>query len=179
MFIPGLFAFKWKVLQDRTIWGTWLLLAGALSMSAAMGSSGLAKYLSDVIHPIAHGHAWWMILLILMVGTHIIRLGMLSNVAAITMLAPVLPPWRQNRICIRWPSPCWFHGHLAYILPTQITVVVIAIRRPFNASDYAKVGWVSVLIAITYAICVMAPWYAFLGVPVWDPAAPWPFNKAG
>ncbi len=31
-----------------------------------------------------------MVLLILMVGTHVIRLGMLSNVAAITMLAPVL-----------------------------------------------------------------------------------------
>jgi hypothetical protein len=35
------------------------------------------------------------------------------------------------------------------------------------------------LIAIAYAILVMAPWYAFLGMPVWDPAAPWPFSKAG
>ncbi len=35
-----------------------LLLAGALSMSAAMGSTGLAQWLSDIIHPLAHGHAW-------------------------------------------------------------------------------------------------------------------------
>jgi hypothetical protein len=23
----------------------------------------------------------------------------------------------------------------------------------------------------------MAPWYAFLGIPIWDPTAPWPFVK--
>jgi hypothetical protein len=32
-----------------------------------------------------------------------------------------------------------------------------------------------VLIAIAYTIVVMTPWYAFLGLPVWDPTAPWPF----
>jgi di/tricarboxylate transporter len=90
LFMPGVFKFKWKELQDRTIWGTLLLLAGALSLSSAMSTSGLAGWLSDRIHPLAEGHPWWMILLILMVGTHVIRLGMLSNVAAITMLAPIL-----------------------------------------------------------------------------------------
>ncbi len=34
---------------------------------------------------------------------------------------------------------------------------------------------VVVLIAIAYGLIVMAPWYAFLGLPVWDPSAPWPF----
>jgi sodium-dependent dicarboxylate transporter 2/3/5 len=32
------------------------------------------------------------------------------------------------------------------------------------------------LIAIAYGILVMAPWYAFLGMPVWDPNVPWPFH---
>jgi len=36
----------------------------------------------------------------------------------------------------------------------------------------------SVLIGIAYGILVMAPWYAFLGLPVWDPTAPWPFSVA-
>ena len=99
LFIPGIFGFKWKELQDRTIWGTFLLLAGALSMSAAMGSTGLAQWLSDIIHPLAEGHAWWMILLILMLGTHVIRLGMLSNVAETSMV--------KATGCIPWPSPCW------------------------------------------------------------------------
>ena len=30
LFIPGLFPFTWKEVQDRTIWGTFLLLGGAL-----------------------------------------------------------------------------------------------------------------------------------------------------
>jgi di/tricarboxylate transporter len=66
----------------------------------------------------------------------------------------------------------------AYILPTQITAAVIAYSSgTFSMTDYAKVGWISVLIAIAYGLCVMAPWYAFMGVPVWDPGAPWPFDR--
>ncbi|MBI3570356.1 MAG: anion permease [Gammaproteobacteria bacterium] len=179
MFIPGLFSFKWKLLQDRTIWGTWLLLAGALSMAAAMGSSGLAQWLANVIHPIAHGHSWWMILLILMVGTHIIRLGMLSNVAAITMLAPILIALapKLGLHPVAFTMLVSDTDTFAYILPTQITAAVIAYSSgTFSMTDYAKVGWVSVLIAIAYGILIMAPWYAFMGIPVWDPSAPWPFK---
>ena len=179
MFIPGLFGFKWKALQDRTIWGTWLLLAGALSMSAAMGSSGLAQWLSDLIHPIAEGKSWWLILLILMVGTHVIRLGMLSNIAAITMLAPILIALapKLGLHPVAFTMLVSDTDTFAYILPTQITAAVIAYSSgTFSMADYAKVGWVSVLIAIAYGILIMAPWYAFMGIPVWDPAAPWPFK---
>lgn len=180
LFIPGLFGFKWKDLQDRTIWGTFLLLAGALSMSAAMGSTGLALWLSDIIHPMAEGHAWWMILLILMVGTHVIRLGMLSNVAAITMLAPILLALapKLGLHPVAFTMLVSDTDTFAYLLPTQITAAVIAYSSgTFSMADYAKVGWVSVLIAIAYAILIMAPWYAFMGIPVWDPTAPWPFGN--
>lgn len=182
LFIPGLFGFKWKEIQDRTIWGTLLLLAGALSMSEAMSVSGLAQWLSDVIHPIAEGHAWWMVLLILMVGTHIIRLGMLSNIAAITMLAPVLLALapKLGLHPVAFTMLVSDTDTFAYILPTQITAAVIAYSTgTFTTLDYLKVGWVSVIIAIAYGIGVMAPWYAFMGIPVWDPTAPWPFDKAG
>jgi anion transporter len=179
LFLPGLFSFKWKDVQDRTIWGTFLLLAGALSMSQAMGSSGLAQWLSDIIHPLAMGHPWWMILLILMAGTHIIRLGMLSNVAAITMLAPILLALapKLGLHPVAFTMLVSDTDTFAYIIPTQITAAVIAYSSgTFTMADYAKVGWVSVLIAIAYGILVMAPWYAFMGIPVWDAAAPWPFK---
>ncbi len=182
LFIPGLFKFKWKELQDRTIWGTLLLLAGALSLSAAMSASGLAGWLADRIHPLAQGHPWWAILLILMAGTHVIRLGMLSNVAAVTMIAPVLlamaPKLGLNPVAFTMLVADT--DSFAYLLPTQITAAVIAYSSgTFSMTDYVKVGWVSVLIAIAYGICVMAPWYAFLGIPVWDPTAPPPFRAAG
>lgn len=179
LFMPGMFGFKWKELQDRTIWGTFLLLAGALSMSAAMGSTGLAQWLSDIIHPLAVDHPWWMALLILMVGTHVIRLGMLSNVAAITMLAPILLALapKLGLHPVAFTMLVSDTDTFAYILPTQITAAVIAYSSgTFSMADYAKVGWVSVLIAIAYGICIMAPWYAFMGIPIWDPAAPWPFR---
>ena len=179
LFIPGLLGFKWKEVQDRTIWGTLLLLAGALSLSAAMGSTGLAQWLSDVIHPFAEGHPWWMILLILMVGTHVIRLGMLSNVAAITMLAPILIALapKLGLHPVAFTMLVSDTDTFAYILPTQITAAVIAYSSgTFSMADYAKVGWVAVVIAIAYGILVMAPWYAFMGIPVWDPNAPWPFE---
>lgn len=178
LFVPGLLGFKWKEVQDRTIWGTFLLLGGALSMSAAMGASGLAHWLADIIHPIAVGHPWWMILLILMVGTHIIRLGMLSNVAAITLLAPILIALapKLGLHPVAFTMLVADTDTFAYILPTQITAAVIAYSSgTFTTADYAKVGWVSVLIAIAYGILIMAPWYAFMGIPVWDPSAPWPF----
>jgi anion transporter len=182
LFVPGVFKFKWKELQDRTIWGTLLLLAGALSLSDAMSTSGLAKWLADAIHPLAAGHSWWAVLLILMLGTHVIRLGMLSNVAAVTMLAPVLLAMapKLGLHPVAFTMLVSDTDTFAYLLPTQITAAVIAYSSgTFSMTDYARVGWVSVLIAIAYGILIMAPWYALLGIPVWNPGAPWPFAAAG
>jgi anion transporter len=180
LFTPGILSFKWQDVQNRTIWGTLLLLAGALSLSAAMSSSGLAKYLADVMAPIAQGHSWWMILLIMMVGTHIIRIGMLSNIAAITMLAPILIALapKLGLHPVAFTMLVADTDTFAYLLPTQITAAVIAYSSgTFTMQDYFRVGWVAVIIAIVYGIVVIAPWYAYMGIPVWDPTAPWPFGK--
>ncbi len=178
LFIPGLFPFTWKEIQDRTIWGTFLLLGGAITMTAAMTKSGLAGYLADLIHTAVVGYPWWGIILGLMVGTHIMRIGMLSNVAAVAMLAPIVYALGKQMGL----HPVAFMllvsdtDTYAYLLPTQITAAVIAYGSgEFSMADYFKAGWVVVLIAIAYGLIVMAPWYAFLGLPVWDPSAPWPF----
>jgi anion transporter len=180
LFIPGLFPFTWKEVQDRTMWGTFLLLGGALTMTGAMTESGLANYLADLVHGYVIGQSWWMILLILMVGTHIIRIGMLSNVASITMLAPILFAMapKLNLHPVAFTLLVSDTDTYAYLLPTQITAAVIAYGSgAFSTTDYAKAGWVCILLAIAYGILVMAPWYALLGLPVWDPSAPWPFHK--
>ena len=180
LFVPGVLSFNWQEIQNRTIWGTLLLLAGALSLSTAMSSSGLAKYLADVMAPIALGHAWWMMLLIMMVGTHIIRIGMLSNIAAITMLAPILIALapKLGLHPVAFTMLVADTDTFAYLLPTQITAAVIAYSSgTFSMKDYFTVGWVAVVIAILYGIFVIAPWYAYMGIPVWEPSAPWPFAK--
>lgn len=184
MFTPGLFPFTWNEVQGKTIWGTFLLLGGAITMTAAMSKSGLAQWLADHIHGMVNGHSWWMILLIMMGGTHIIRIGMLSNVAAIAMLAPIVfamaPQLGLHPVSFTL-LVCDTDTY-AYLLPTQITAAVIAYGSDeFSVTDYAKAGWVCILIAIAYGIVIMAPWYAFLGIPVWEGAsavgkmAAWPF----
>jgi solute carrier family 13 (sodium-dependent dicarboxylate transporter), member 2/3/5 len=181
LFTPGLFPFTWKEVQDRTIWGTFLLLGGALTLTGAMTKSGLADWLANLAHGVVVGQVWWIALLVMMVGTHIIRLGMLSNVAAVAMLAPVLFAMapKLGLHPVAFTMLVADTDTFAYILPTQITAAVIAYSAGhFTTADYAKAGWVSVLIAIAYAIVVMAPWYAYMGVPVWDPAVPWPFHGA-
>jgi len=184
LFTPGLFPFKWTQVQNKTIWGTFLLLGGAITMTAAMAKSGLAGYLADGIHAYVVGHSWYMIILIMMLGTHIIRIGMLSNVAAIAMLAPIvfaMAP-QLNLHPVAFTLLVCDTDTFAYLLPTQITAAVIAYgSETFSVTDYFKVGWACVLIAIAYGIIVMAPWYALLGIPVWEGAAAagqlavWPF----
>jgi len=178
MFIPGLFPFKWKEVQDKTMWGTFLLLGGAITMTGAMTKSGLAGWLAHHIHELVAGHVWWMVLLLMMLGTHVMRIGMLSNVAAIAMLAPILFQLggQLGLHPVAFTMLVADTDTFAYLLPTQITAAVIAYGTDtFTATDYFKVGWVAVLVAIAYGILIMAPWYALLGLPVWDPTAPWPF----
>ena len=178
LFAPGVLRFGWAEVEARTIWGTLFLLAGALSLSAAISSSGLAQWAADHIYVAAHGHGWWIAIGIVMLGTHVIRIGMLSNVAAVTMIAPIalaLAP-RLGLHPVAFTMLVSDTDSFAYLLPTQITAGVIAYSSgAFSSADYAKVGVVSVLIAIVYGLCVIAPWYAFMGVPVWDAGAPWPF----
>ncbi len=178
LFIPGLFPFKWKEVQDRTIWGTFLLLGGAITLTAAMSQSGLAGWLADIIHRAVVGLPWWGIILALMAGTHLIRIGMLSNVAAVAMLAPIvfaMAP-KVGLHPVAFTLLVCDTDTYAYLLPTQITAAVIAYgTETFSTADYAKAGWVCILIAMAYGLLVMAPWYALLGMPVWNPAAPWPF----
>jgi di/tricarboxylate transporter len=178
MFAPGFVSFKWKAIEDRTIWGTWIMLGGALSISGVMTSSGLANWLAAFIHPMVQGHPWWAMLLLVLVGTHVIRLGILSNIAAITVFAPILVALAPKlglhpAAFVMLVANC---DTFAYLLPTQLTAAVIAYSTgTFTMTDYFRVGWLSVAIAILYTLVIMVPWYAFLGIPLWNPAAPWPF----
>ncbi len=178
LFIPGLFPFSWNQVQQKTIWGTFLLLGGAITMTAAMTKSGLAGWLSDLIHHSVVGLPWWGVVLALMIGTHVIRIGMLSNVAAVAMLAPITYAMAKSLSLhpVAFTLLVCDTDTYAYLLPTQITAAVIAYgSETFSTTDYAKAGWACILIAIAYGLIVMAPWYSFLGLPVWDASAPWPF----
>ncbi len=178
LFTPGLFPLTWKAIEGSTLWGTFLLLGGALTLTGAMSSSGLAPWLAEHVHGLVGGMTWWLAMLIVILGTHVIRLGMLSNVAAVALLAPITYKLAEalHLHPVAFATLVCNNDSFAYILPTQITAAVIAYGSDkFTTLDYAKVGLGSTLIGVVYTLVVMVPWYAFLGLPVWDPAAPWPF----
>jgi anion transporter len=178
LFTPGLFPLTWRQVEQQTLWGTFLLLGGALTLTSAMSSSGLALWLAGHVHDLVAGSAWWLAMLVVLLGTHVIRLGMLSNVAAVALLAPVTYELARalHLHPVAFTTLICNNDSFSYILPTQITAAVIAYGSgKFSTADYAKVGLGSTLIGIVYTLVVMVPWYAFLGLPVWNPDAPWPF----
>jgi solute carrier family 13 (sodium-dependent dicarboxylate transporter), member 2/3/5 len=178
LFVPGLFALTWKQVEANTIWGTFLLLGGAMTLTGAMASSGLATWLAEHIHDVVKGVPWWSAMFIVIVGTHVIRLGMLSNVAAVALLAPITYKLAETLGLhpVAFATLVCNNDTFAFILPTQITAAIIAYSsEKFTTTDYAKVGLGSTAIGVVYTLVVMVPWYAFLGLPVWNPAAPWPF----
>jgi len=171
-FIPGVFPFNWRLIQSKTIWGTWLLLGGALSLSAAMASTGLAKHLATMILPAVQGKGWILVLFTMMAATQFIRLGMLSNIAAIALLAPILmemaPLLKMNTVAFTLLVANV--DTFAFIIPTQVVAGVVAYSTgAFSMSDYMKVGLPTMVAAILWSVLVMAPWYALNGFPVWEP----------
>jgi solute carrier family 13 (sodium-dependent dicarboxylate transporter), member 2/3/5 len=171
-FVPGVFPLKWKAIENKTIWGTWLLLGGALSMSAAMGSTGLAKHLAALVHPLVQGQGWIAVLFIMMFATQFMRLGMLSNVAAVAMLAPILIEMASllNMNPVAFTLLVANLDTFAFVIPTQVTAAVIAYGTgTFSMGDYAKAGIPVILVAILWSVFVMAPWYALNGFPIWGP----------
>lgn len=171
-FIPGVFPFKWPMIQSKTIWGTWLLLGGALSLSAAMGSTGLAKDVATLIHPLVQGRGWIATLLIMMASTQLIRLGMLSNIAAVAMLAPVLLAMAPllNLNPVAFTLLVANVDTFAFVVPTQVVAGVVAYStNTFSMWDYFKVGLPTIIVAILWSVFVMAPWYALNGFPIWEP----------
>ena len=103
-----------------------------------------------------------------MVGTHVIRIGMLSNVAAVAMLAPITYAMAKSLSLhpVAFTLLVCDTDTYAYLLPTQITAAVIAYgSETFSTTDYAKAGWACILIAIAYGLLIMAPWYRFWAFP--------------
>ncbi len=173
LMLPGLIPYSWKEVLENTMWNAFLLLGGALSMTLAMSSSGLGKFLASQFAPLVAGQKWYVILIAIMVATEVLRLGMLSNVAAIALIAPILVPLGAKL----GVNPIAFTllvaniDTFAYVLPTQISAAVIAYgTETFSIRDYAKAGAVSLGIAILFSVVIVVPWYAIVGFPIWSSA---------
>ena len=164
-------------MQDRTIWGTFLLLGGALTMTGAMSKSGLADWFGLADPGRGRRTELWAVLLL-----HDDRHAQTSASDALQCrgggdAAPILFAMapKVGLHPVAFTLLVADTDSFAYILRPDHGGGPRLWCRAFQHGDYAKAGWVSVLIAIAYGILVMAPWYAYMGIPIWDPSAPWPF----
>jgi sodium-dependent dicarboxylate transporter 2/3/5 len=178
MFIPGLLPFRWREIESQTLWGTALLLGGALSLSFAMAKTGAATFVADKLASLVAGDPWILIVLIVMLVVQAIRLGLVSNVAVVSLISPIMIvlAGRLHLHPVAFTLSISDLDTYAFLLPTQITAAVIAYGTgAFSMTDYIKVGSVSLGIAMLWILFVMIPWYALLGIPIWNPHHPWPF----
>ncbi|MEW6274119.1 MAG: DASS family sodium-coupled anion symporter [Bacillota bacterium] len=175
-FMPGILPVPWQAVQGKTIWGTFFLLAGALSMASAISSTGLAKWLADMAHHIFKGQHFLVIVVGVIVITAFIRIFMLSNVAAVAMLAPIMLSLAKalNLNPVAFTLLACNFDTFSFIIPTQVTACVIAYGTgTFNTKTYARVGIPIMAAALVYFVLVMMPWYALNGLPVWSGYTTW------
>lgn len=72
VFIPGLLPLDWKAVQQKTIWGTWLLLAGALSLVTAFSKSGLDTFLAKQMVNFVPAWGWLGMTLFVMIMVQVL-----------------------------------------------------------------------------------------------------------
>jgi len=169
LFVPGFLSLKWNVLQEKTMWGTWLLLAGSLSLSSALSTTGAAKIIAaTVFNYIPHTHGI-LVLIVVMLIVQVFRLGIASSVAAISLFAPILaalaPMLQLNpvplimAICVLDP--------FTFIIPIELASCVVAYGTgDFSFGDFFKAGAPITVMAILFILLVMLPWWSFLGFPL-------------
>ncbi|MEG6523373.1 SLC13 family permease [Desulfotomaculum sp. 1211_IL3151] len=172
LFIPGFTNLSWKTVQSNTIFGTWLLLCGSLSLVAAFGSTGVDNWLASHLVGIAPAWGWIGVSIFICVVVQILRLGIVSNVAAVTLLAPIVaamaPMLELNTVA--FTMMVLNVDSYAFVLPISVTACLIAYgTEEFTFAEFVKVGAPFTLMVILYMVFVMLPWYAVTGYPIWKP----------
>lgn len=172
LFIPGLTNVSWKKVQSNTIWGTWLLLCGSLSLVSAFGKTGVDNWLAAQLVKFAPAWSWVAVSLAVCLVIQILRLGVVSNVAAVTLMAPIVaamaPMLGLNTVA--FTMAVLNVDSYAFILPISVTTCLIAYgTEEFSFAEFVKVGAPFTMMVILYMVFIMLPWYALMGYPIWTP----------
>ncbi|WP_378953607.1 SLC13 family permease [Pelosinus sp. sgz500959] len=171
VFIPGLLPLSWKNVQHNTIWGTWLLLAGALCLVTAFGKTGLDKFMAERMVEIVPAWGWLGIVVFVAILVQILRLGIISNVGAVTLMAPIIyamaPLLKLNSVA--FTLAILNVDTYAMIIPMEVTACLVAYAsEEFTFTEFMKTGAPLTLLAIIYIALIMVPWWAFCGFPLWQ-----------
>lgn len=172
IFIPGLLPLNWKKVQEKTIWGTWLLLAGALSLVTAFSKTGLDKFMAEKMVDVVPAWGWMGVVLFVMVLVQVLRLGIISNVGAVTLMAPIVfamaPLLKLNSVA--FTLAILNVDTYALVIPMEVTACLVAYASDeFTFTEFMKVGTPLTIMSMLYIAFIMVPWWAINGFPMWTP----------
>ena len=107
-----------------------------------------------------------------MITIQILRLGIISNVGAVTLMAPIVfamaPLLKLNSVA--FTLAVLNVDTYAMILPMEVTACLVAYASDeFSFREFMQAGTPLTLLAIVYIAFVMVPWWAFNGYPMWQP----------
>lgn len=169
LFIPGLLPIGWKTLQGKTMWGTWLMLAGATSLASALSSTGVAKLIASSAFKVIPHVNGILVLFMVMVVIQIFRLGIASSVAAVSLIAPILaalaPMLHLNPV--PFVLSVAILDPFTFLIPVELASCVVAYgSEDFSFLDFFKAGAPVTLMAIAYVLLIMVPWWSLMGYPL-------------
>ncbi|KLU59783.1 citrate carrier [Peptococcaceae bacterium CEB3] len=169
LFMPGLLPIGWKTLQGKTMWGTWLMLAGAISLASALSSTGVAKLIASNVFKVIPHVSGILVLLMVMVVIQIFRLGIASSVAATSLIAPILaalaPMLHLNPV--PFVLSVAILDPFTFLIPVELASCVVAYgSEDFSFVDFFKAGAPVTLMAIVYVLVIMVPWWSLMGYPL-------------
>lgn len=170
LFIPGVLPATFKEISSHIPWGIWILLCGALSVSAAIIDTGLGDWVAVKVAYYILDYHWFLKYAIIAFTTTVLRLFILSNVAAITMAAPILVSLAKelNLEPISFTLLIANYDTFSFMLPTQVTACVIAYgTATFTFGRFFRIGLPLMILIQLWFIFIMMPWYAFNGYAMW------------
>ena len=171
IFLPVGLKYGWQDINKHFLWGTWIFLAGSISLAAVLCKSGVTDWLSQIIVSVIPPHLTPLLLVVLlMLGFQIARAGISSAVAMAACYIPLsisIAPLLGFNVL---PFAILIVTVLSYsfILPFSIETVLIAWSAgDVSFSDSMKVGTPLTIIGTLYSVLVLVPWFALMGVPLW------------
>lgn len=171
IFLPIGCKYGWKEMNAHFLWGTWIFLAGSISIAHILSVSGVTTWLSGIIvGAMPLGWPIILLMLVLMLGFQVARAGISSAVAMAAAYIPLsismAPMLHLNALPFTILTVTVLS--YAFILPFSIETVLIAWSAgdvPFGES--VKIGTPLTIISTIYCVLVLIPWFALVGMPLW------------
>lgn len=160
---------NFKDINQHIMWDVWVLLGGAISLSGALETSGVGRWLADfIVNPLkgAVGLHPLVVLTILVFGFHIARAGIVSAVAMGAVFIPLATGVAQqlgmNTLAFTLiVTNCLSY---AFFLPISITAFMIAWGASGESGwKVIKFGVPLSIIANLYVILTQSIWLGMLG----------------